>query len=101
MGDLVMATARDNLSKNIKKYRKQMHMSQKALALGRVTIFLITFRMKIDLVHFRLDFLHTKDVRIDLCEKIRKTFFDAGANSCDIPRDKSHVKILSLINLEN
>ena len=27
-----MATARDNLSKNIKKYRKQMHMSQKALA---------------------------------------------------------------------
>lgn len=32
MGDLVMATARDNLSKNIKKYRKQMHMSQKALA---------------------------------------------------------------------
>ncbi len=49
-----------------------------ALTLGRVKIFLITFRMKIDLVHFRFDFLHTKDVRIDLCEKI-----------------------LSLINLEN
>lgn len=50
-----------------------------------VEILAVSFGIKICLARLHFGFLQAEDIGIDLIEKIRKAFFQAGAESIDIP----------------